>query len=155
MHINFLIDKLTKENSTSNELVNARPPAPVKRSPLSEPPSNLLFTAALQCISYLSDEDRVVSDRLFQSSASSGRRVEVWLNVLDRGEVRNWVTIGNTPPFQPLFVSLISVSSLSQAPDLSSIHDTASAAALLKALLSNNRLGPLINYPLAKVHYSH
>ena len=50
--------------------------------------------------------------------------------------IYNVMTITFDPPFP-------------QAPDL---KDSASATALLKALLSNKRLGPLIQYPLAKVY---
>ena len=38
-----------------------------------------------------------------------------------------------------------------KAPDFSGLKDAAMATALLKALLSSKRLGPLIQYHLAKV----
>ena len=80
-------DKLSKEGSASSEVLAARPSSLTKRSPPCSSPSPLTYTAALEVISFLSDEERVESESLFKSSASSSRRVDTWLGQLDKGEV--------------------------------------------------------------------
>ena len=83
-------DKLTQETSGSFERLSSRSPAPIKRSPLSSaslscPPSSL--SAAMKCISYLSEEERVSDAQLFKVTASSKKEVDGRLSSLDKGEV--------------------------------------------------------------------
>ena len=89
--VNFLslsdsTDKLDKEASVSTEGLNPNSPALAKCS--SSPPSPLSYEAALKCISFLSEEDRVANHQLFLSTNGSSESVDAWLSALDKGEVR-------------------------------------------------------------------
>ena len=84
--LSYSTDKLDKEASVSTEGLNPNSPALAKRS--SSPPSPLSYEAALKCISFLSEEDRVANHQLFLSTSGSSESIDAWLSALDKGEVR-------------------------------------------------------------------
>ena len=45
------------------------------------------YKTALKCVSYLSEDERTTEDKVFTSGTGDSRKINKWLESIDRGEV--------------------------------------------------------------------